>query len=117
MNIGKEIRTGEVIMRNHRRAILAAASIIALLASINAAHAKSFDYAKLTCGSFLASGKDNMAVIIWWLRGYHAGKSGNAAFDSADPYAKRLGFYCGSHRAENLIDTSEHILTDLDRGI
>jgi acid stress chaperone HdeB len=75
------------------------------------------DYTKLTCGNFLASGKDNMAVMIWWLRGYHAGKSGNISFDTSDPYAARLGFYCGSHRAENLIDTSERILGDLDRGI
>lgn len=100
-------------MRAHR-CVLAA---VAWLAIASAGHAANRDYTQLTCGNFLASGMGNMAVIIWWLRGYHAGKSGNIPFDTTDPYAARLGFYCGSHRAESLIDTSERILGDLDRGI
>jgi acid stress chaperone HdeB len=99
--------------RRYCHLLLAAAMLVAA----GEANAKDRDYAKLTCGDFLASGKDNMGVIIWWLHGYHAGKSGNIAFDDAGPYAKRLGFYCGSHRGENLIDTSERILSDLGHGI
>lgn len=56
-------------------------------------------------------------MLLWWLHGYHAGKSGNVPFETTDPYPSHLGFYCGSHRAENLIDTSERILTELERGI
>jgi acid stress chaperone HdeB len=100
-----------------RRAIAGITFVIASAILGAAAEGKSRDYGKLTCGDFLSSGKDNMAVIIWWLRGYHAGKSGNIAFDSTDPYAARLGSYCGSHRADNLIETSERILMELDRGI
>jgi acid stress chaperone HdeB len=103
-------------MRLNRR-VFAAVFIGALVAGMGSADATRFDYGKRTCGEFLASGKDNMAVIIWWLRGYHAGKTGILSFDSADPYANRLGFYCGNHRAANLIEASEQILTDLDRGI
>jgi hypothetical protein len=100
-------------MRAHR-CLLAAVAGLAIAGSGQAANC---DYAKITCGSFLASGKDNMAVMLWWLRGYHAGKRGNIPFEPSDAYAARLGFYCGSHRAENLIDTSERILGEIDRGI
>lgn len=100
-------------MRRYCRVLLATAVFAAAgEASVHAA-----DYGRLTCGNFLASGKDSMAVIIWWLRGYHAGKTGVAVFDPKDAYAGRLGFYCGSHRGDNLIDTSERILSDLDHGI
>jgi acid stress chaperone HdeB len=100
-------------MRAHR-CLLAAIAALTIAGASQAAHR---DYAKITCGDFLASGKDNMAVMLWWLRGYHAGKSGSIPFESSDPYAARLGFYCGNHRAENLIDTSERILGEIDRGI
>jgi hypothetical protein len=99
--------------RRYCRALLA----VAMLVAAGEAGAKDRDYGKLTCGDFLAAGNNSMAVIIWWLHGYHAAKSGNVAFDDAGPYAKRLGFYCGSHRGENLIDTSERILSELDNGI
>ena len=101
-----------------QRGILAAAVATALLVHAGAGQAKSSNYGAFSCGDFLAAGKPSIAVIIWWLRGYHAGKTGNTTFDSSsDGYAGRLGFYCGSHRAANLIDTSEHILDELDKGI
>lgn len=75
------------------------------------------DYGALTCRDFVRSGHDNMAVIIWWLRGHHAGKTGINSFDAKDAYAKRLGFFCGSHPNANLIEASEQILAEFDRGI
>jgi acid stress chaperone HdeB len=107
---------GERVMPDYR-CILSAAVLAFVLTGIDPANAAQRDYGKLTCGNFLSSGTDNMAVLIWWLRGYHAGKSGNIPFETRDPYAARLGFYCGSHRADNLIDTSERIFNELDRGI
>ena len=100
-----------------RAGMFAAAGIVFLLGHPAAGESKHRDYSQLTCANFLDSGKDNMAVLLWWLRGYHAGKSGNIPFETGDPYAARLGFYCGSHRAANLLDTSERILTELDHGI
>lgn len=101
-----------------RHSILAAAVATALFAHSGAGQAKSTNYGAFSCGDFLAAGKPSMAVIIWWLRGYHAGTSGTTIFDpAADGYAGRLGFYCGNHRAANLIDTSERILDELDHGI
>ena len=47
------------------------------------------DMSKVTCSDFLASGQANMAAIIMWLRGYHAGKRGVIDViekPPADPY-------------------------------
>jgi acid stress chaperone HdeB len=100
-------------MRLHRCAFVA--TVLAVAAP--SAYSREQDYSKITCGAFLASGQANMAVIITWLRGYHAGKTGIIPFQSADPYGGRIGFYCKQHPAANLIDASEPILTDLDRGL
>ena len=99
------------------RFLVAALLVIGTGAEVAAQNTGTRDYGALTCGNFLASGQANMAVIIWWLRGHHAGKTGVDSFDPKDAYARRLGFFCGNHRGANLIETSEQILTDLDRGI
>lgn len=79
--------------------------------------ALALDLSKVDCRAFLASGQDNMAVMIMFLRGYHAGRTGTVAYDSAGPYPARLGRYCRDHPVANLIEASEQILGDLDRGI
>lgn len=78
------------------------------------------DMSKVTCSDFLASGQANMAAIIMWLRGYHAGKRGVIDViekPPADPYGGKLGRYCKDHPQESVIDASERILSDLDRSI
>ncbi len=76
-----------------------------------------FDNRTITCGAFLASGQNNMAALIMWLFGYHAGKTGIIPYqDSSGPYAGRLGAFCQQHPDANLIETSEKILTELDHG-
>ncbi len=79
--------------------------------------AREIDNSTISCAQFLAAGRDNMAALISWLRGYHAGKSGAIAYDTALPYGGRLGRYCRDHPAANLIDASEQILAEFDRGI
>ena len=94
--------------------------LIPLIAGANGVFAQDFgsrDYGAFTCHDFVASGTQNMAVIIWWLRGYHAGKTDVRTFNAKDVYAKRLGAFCGGHPGANLIETSERLLTELDRGI
>jgi hypothetical protein len=87
--------------------------ILAITSSITLA----LDFSKVTCHAFLASGQGNMAAMIMFLRGYHAGKTGVIPYPSPDPYGGRLGFYCRQHPDTNLIDASEQILSDLDRGL
>lgn len=81
------------------------------------ADGRELDNRTITCRAFLASGHDNMAALIGWLRGYHAGKSGVIPYQFPDPYGGRLGFYCKQHLDDNLIEASEKILTELDHGI
>lgn len=104
-------------MRRHRLILLGAAFSAAVVAGIGGASAVTRDYGAITCGVFLASGQSNMAFILWWLRGYHAGKRGVPLFDPADAYAARLGYFCRNHPKANLIESSERILSELDRGI
>jgi hypothetical protein len=58
-----------------------------------------------------------MAAMIMFLRGYHSGKHGVIPFESGDNYGGRLGFYCRQHPGANLIEVSEQILTEVDRGL
>ena len=103
-------------MRLYRRVLFA---VIFVVTGAPHAHAHA-DMSKVTCGAFLASGKANMAAIIMWLRGYHAGKRGVIDViekPPTDPYGGRLGRYCKDHPNESVIDASERILSDTDRGI
>jgi hypothetical protein len=99
-------------MRFYSCVLFAAALVI-----IAPPSAHSLDFSNVTCRAFMASGQANMAAMIMWLRGYHAGRIAVIAYDSADHYGGRLGFYCKQHPDANLIDASEQILSDLDRGL
>jgi HdeA/HdeB family protein len=81
------------------------------------ADGRELDNRTITCRAFLASGQNNMAALISWLRGYHAGKSGVIPRQFPDAYGGRLGFYCQQHPDDNLIEASEKILTELDHGM
>ena len=81
------------------------------------AQSKELDNRTITCREFLASGQANMAALISWLSGYHAGKTGSSPINHPTPTAGRLGFYCKQHPDANLIDPSEQILTTIDHGI
>jgi HdeA/HdeB family len=95
------------------RCVLVSATLIT--ASAPSAHC--LDFSKVTCRAFLASGQANMAAMFMFLRGYHSGKRGIIPYDSRDRYAGRLGFYCRQHPDANLIEASEQILSEQDRGI
>jgi len=103
-------------MRFYRRVLFV---VVFVVTGAPHAHART-DMSQVTCGAFLASGQTNMAAAIMWLRGYHAGKRGVIdVIDKppADPYGGRLGRYCKDHPYESVINASERILSDLDRGI
>lgn len=81
------------------------------------ADSRELDNRTITCREFLAAGQNNMAALISWLRGYHAGKTGVIPYQFPDAYGGRLGFYCKQHPDDNLIEASEKIFTALDHGI
>jgi hypothetical protein len=103
-------------MRLYRRVLCV---VVFVVTGAPHAHART-DMSTVTCGGFLGSGQANMAAIIMWLRGYHAGKRGVIDViekPPADAYGGRLGRYCKDHPNESVIDASERILSDTDRGI
>ena len=103
-------------MRRYHSVSVALALLIAGAPDVSART----DMSIVTCRAFLASGQANMAAIIMWLRGYHAGKSGVIDIidqPPMDPYGGRLGHYCKEHPAESVIDASERTLSELGRGI
>jgi hypothetical protein len=99
-------------MRLYRRALLAAAFV-----ATSPPAARSLDLSGVTCHQFLASGTFNMAPMMMFLRGYHAGKTGVIPYDSHDTYARQLGVYCRQHPTANLVESSERILVELDHGL
>ena len=100
-----------------KRAFIIASLTTAALVATGAPNAYGLDLSVVTCRAFLASGRANMAAMFMFLRGYHSGKRGVIPYDSKDPYPGRLGFYCKQHPDANLIEASERILSELDRGI
>jgi hypothetical protein len=59
-------------MRRYRRASIAVTLLVVGAAPVYART----DMSIVSCRAFLGSGQANMAAIIMWLRGYHAGKRG-----------------------------------------
>lgn len=90
---------------------------VAYATAAPSADGKELDNRTITCPAFLAAGQNNMAALIMWLLGYHAGKTGIIPYQDGGPYAGRLGTFCKQHPDANLIETSENILTELDHGI
>lgn len=62
-----------------------------LATTVSSAHCRELDNSKISFREFLASGLANMAALISWLQGYHAGKTGIIPFESSSPYGGRLG--------------------------
>ena len=91
--------------------------VVIFVTAMSSVQSKELNNGTITCRQFLASGQANMAALISWLRGYHAGKTGVIPYQSPDPYGGRLGFYCKQHPDANLIDASEQILNALDQGV
>jgi hypothetical protein len=75
--------------------------VVIFVVSMPSAQSRELNNGNITCRQFLASGQANMAALISWLRGYHAGKTGVIPFQSPDPYGGRLGFYCKQHPDTN----------------
>jgi hypothetical protein len=99
------------------RAVPIAIAVLCWAAFLKPAAAVTRDYGAITCADLLASGRNNMGYLLWWLRGYHAGRRGVPVFDPQDAYTARLGYYCRNHPRARLLDASERILKELDRGL
>jgi len=96
------------------RFLIAAALVLA-----SSQNALSLDMAHVTCHALATASNDDMAELIMWLRGYHAGKTGDmASTDTAElqEYGLDLGSYCKTHMDDLAINASEKILAEEHRG-
>lgn len=96
------------------RTLIAAAFVLASSQS-----ALSLDMAHVTCRALATASNDDMAVLIMWLRGYHAGKTADmTATDTAElqEYGLDLGSYCKAHMDDLAVDASEKVLAEEHRG-
>jgi hypothetical protein len=82
-----------------RRKSICVLLVAVLAAAAPSAHSKEIDNRTITCREFLVSGQANMAALISWLRGYHAGKTGGVPYQAPDAYGGRLGFKFRAKRA------------------
>lgn len=97
-----------------RRGLFAAALIAATAMSTRT---QGLDPGSVTCGGFVVADRADKAALIMWLRGYHAAKSGITDYAAGGRYGAMLGRYCANHPQTKLIEASEQILSELDRGI
>lgn len=75
--------------------------------------ASAVDMTQLTCEGLLAAGHDNVATMLTWLQGYHAGKNGRVSTlnkEDAGAYGTKFGLYCKEHPNSSALDASEHAL-------
>lgn len=87
--------------------------IAALIVPGVASTASAVDMTQLTCEGLLAAGHDNVATMLTWLQGYHAGKNGRVSTlnkEDAGAYGTKFGLYCKEHPNSSALDASEHAL-------
>jgi hypothetical protein len=53
--------------------------VVIFVVSTPSVQSRELNNGTITCRQFLASGQANMAALIGWLRGYHAGKTGTTS--------------------------------------
>jgi HdeA/HdeB family len=104
---------GRVSVMRLDRSLIAAALVLAATSS-----ALGLDMAHVTCGALVTADNDDIEAVVIWLRGYHAGKTGDmATTDNAElqEYALDLGTYCKSHIDDLAVHASENILAGKHR--
>jgi len=89
-------------------AVLVAASLLAAAP----AQAQKLDLSTVTCKQFLASGKENISLILMWFAGFYtdADDPPIVDFDKMKTDAQKLGDYCGKNPETGLITAVEQAL-------
>ncbi len=90
--------------------LIAALAAITLAGAIPAA-AQKIDVSTITCKDFLASGNENIGLILMWLTGYYADQEAPPIidFDKMRSDAGKIGAYCAANPASGLITAAEEI--------
>jgi HdeA/HdeB family len=109
------VRLGQRVTGSRSMCLCRGFYVAALVFVGTSLHALSLDMANVTCGIFATASDDDIGVVIMWLRGYHAGKTGSVpVIDTSQlqAYGLNLGRYCKDHSGDLIIDASEKILVE-----
>jgi acid stress chaperone HdeB len=90
-------------------ALLLSASLAFIAAP---ASAQKLDLSTVKCKEFMASGKDNIALVLMWMHGYYADQEASPVvdFDKMKEDAGKIGEYCGKNPDNGLITAAEEVM-------
>ena len=86
----------------------------AMLSGALPAHAQQLDMSTVKCRDFVASSKENIALMLMWLQGYYSEEDASPIvdFDKMMKDAKKLGEYCAKNPDHSVITAAEESLDD-----
>lgn len=92
--------------------IFGAVLFTALLLAAPAAFAEKLDLSTIKCKDFVASSKDNIAVIITWLDGFYKEQDAPPIidFDKFVKNSEKLGKYCHDNPDDGLITAADQVI-------
>ncbi len=85
---------------------------VALLLSLSPAKAEDMDMTKIKCKEFIASPKDQIAIILAWLEGYYTKESDPPIIfsDKMAKDAKNLSAYCNEHGDDDIVHAADTVM-------
>jgi acid stress chaperone HdeB len=89
-----------------------AAIVAAMVVGASPASAQKLDLSTVKCKDFLASGQENIGLILMWLHGYYADQDAAPIvdFDKMKTDGAKLGEYCGKNPETGLITAVEEVV-------
>src|SRR5687767_13848740 len=95
---------------NAMKGVIAAVVAVTIFGAAPAA-AQKLDLSTVKCKEFIASGKDNIGLVLMWLTGYYADQDAAPVvdFDKMKSDAEKLGDYCSKNPDNGLITAAEEV--------
>jgi acid stress chaperone HdeB len=89
-------------------------TIAAMLSGAVPVNAQQLDMSTVKCRDFVASSKENIALMLMWLQGYYSDEDASPIvdFDKMMKDAKKLGEYCAKNPDHSVITAAEESLDD-----
>ncbi len=86
----------------------------ATLSAAFPANAQQLDMSTVKCRDFVASDKENIALMLMWLQGYYSDEDASPIvdFDKMKKDAQKLGAYCAKNPDHSVITAADEVLED-----
>jgi acid stress chaperone HdeB len=108
-------RSGAIPARSRECNVMKASLILivsAVLWATAPVNAQQLDLSTVKCKEFLASGKENIALVLMWMEGYYTDQDAAPIvdFDKMKKDAQALGEYCTKNPNHSLITAAEKVV-------